>query len=79
MLLRPRRRADAQDLFLDGRIGLVERLVATDDGQPYLAVTVEDDPAAEMHRWYGRFHYFSSEEIEPIAAAPEDATAARRT
>jgi hypothetical protein len=29
-------------------------------------VTVDDDPAAELHEWYGRFFHFSPDEIEPI-------------
>jgi hypothetical protein len=25
-----------------------------------------DDPAAEMHEWYGRFLYFAPDEVEPL-------------
>jgi len=64
--LRPRRRADAHDLFVDGRVALVERIVRTVEGETYLAVTVDDDPAAELHRWYGRFQYFGVDEVEPL-------------
>lgn len=67
--LRPRRRADAHDLFSDGRVALVEKIVRTDDEQVYLAVTLEDDPAAELHRWYGRFQYFGIDEVEPLLVA----------
>lgn len=66
VFLRPRRRADAHDLFADGRVALVERIVRTEEGEVYLAVTLEDDPAAELHRWYGRFQYFASDEVEPL-------------
>jgi len=66
--LRPRRRADAHDLFVDGRVALVERIVRTVEGETYLAVTVDDDPAAELHRWYGRFQYFGVDEVEPLPA-----------
>ena len=66
VVLRPRRRADAHDLFADGRVALVERIVRTEEGEVYLAVTLEDDPAAELHRWYGRFQYFGSDEVEPL-------------
>jgi hypothetical protein len=65
--LRPRRRADAHDLFVDGRVALVERIVRTVEGETYLAVTVDDDPAAELHRWYGRFAYFGVDEVEPLS------------
>jgi hypothetical protein len=64
--LRPRRRADAHDLFVDGRVASVERIVRTVEGETYLAVTVDDDPAAELHRWYGRFQYFGADEVEPL-------------
>ncbi|HSJ43796.1 MAG TPA: hypothetical protein VK923_03835 [Euzebyales bacterium] len=64
--LRPRRRADAHDLFVDGRVASVERIVRTVEGETYLAVTVDDDPAAALHRWYGRFQYFGVDEVEPL-------------
>jgi len=70
--LRPRRRADAHDLFADGRIALVERIVRTVDEEAYLAVTIEDDPAAELHRWYGRFQYFAIDEVEPLPVQEVD-------
>jgi hypothetical protein len=34
----------------------------------YVAVTVDDDPASELHDWYGRAFFFSPEEVEPLAA-----------
>ncbi len=66
--LRPQRRADAHDLFAAGREALVERIVRTVEGETYVAVTIIDDPAAELHRWYGRFQYFGVDEVEPVAA-----------
>jgi hypothetical protein len=38
------------------------------DGSVHLAVTLDDDPAAELHSWYGRFHYFRPDELEPLEA-----------
>lgn len=64
--LRPRRRSDAQDLFLAGREAVVRRIVRAVDGETYLAVTIPDDPAADLHEWYGRFHYFGPDEVEPV-------------
>ncbi|CAN5599628.1 hypothetical protein BH24ACT15_BH24ACT15_29680 [soil metagenome] len=66
VILRPRRRADAHDLFVDGRVAMVEKIVQTDDGDVQLAVTLEEDPAADLHRWYGRFQYFGSDEVEAL-------------
>jgi hypothetical protein len=62
------RRADAQDMFLEGRLATVEAVFSDVDGNSHLAVTLVDDLAADLHRWHGRFLYFSPDEIEPLAA-----------
>ncbi|MFF0771800.1 hypothetical protein ACFYUK_23150 [Nonomuraea wenchangensis] len=65
--LRPRLRgSDPQDMFLDGRTALVEAVLLDVDGARHLAVTLEDDPAAELNQWYGRYRYFAPEETEPL-------------
>jgi hypothetical protein len=65
--LRPgSRRADAQDLFLIGRIAVVEAVLFDVDGQVHLAVTPEDDPAADLNARHGRFLYFAPDEVEPL-------------
>jgi len=67
--LRPRlRQADAQDMFLDGRIAIVNRIVRDEESNTYVAVTLVDDPAADLYEWHGRFHYFYLDEIEPLIA-----------
>ena len=63
------RRADAQDLFLAGRSALVEAVLHDVDGNVHLAVTPEDDPAADLQRNHGRFLYFAPDEVEPHADA----------
>jgi hypothetical protein len=72
--LRPRRRGtDAHDMFLEGRTGRVEQVLLDVDGTRFLAVTVDDDPGAELHQWYGRLRHFRPEEVEPLSgevAAP---------
>jgi hypothetical protein len=60
------RRADAQDLFLAGRSALVEAVLQDVDGNVHLAVTPEDDPAADLQRGHGRFLYFAPDEVEPL-------------
>jgi hypothetical protein len=60
------RRADAQDLFLTGRSALVEAVLHDVDGNVHLAVTPEDDPAADLQRNHGRFLYFAPDEVEPL-------------
>ncbi|MCF2534757.1 hypothetical protein K6168_03580 [Streptomyces sp. FB2] len=75
--LRPRRRgADAQDMFLAGRTAEVAAVLHDVDGSVHLAVTLDDDPASELHTWYGRFHYFRPDELEPLEPAPSDTPAA---
>jgi hypothetical protein len=65
--LRPRRSGtDAHDMFLDGRIARVEAVLLDVDDSQHLAVTLEDDPGAELNQWYGRFRYFSPDEVEPL-------------
>ena len=65
--LRPgSRRADAQDMFLDGRTATVRAVMRDVDGHDCVAVTIDDDPAAELHAWHGRFHYFQLDELERL-------------
>jgi len=68
--LRPRKRGtDAHDLFLDGRTARVEEVLVDVDGSRFLAVTVDDDPGAELHQWYGRLRHFRPDEVEPLDAS----------
>jgi hypothetical protein len=67
--LHPARGADAQDIFLVGRLATVAGVFHDVDGEVHLAVTIDDDPAAEMHEWYGRYRYFRPEEIEVVEAS----------
>lgn len=76
--LRPRGRgADAQDMFLAGRTAEVAAVFHDVDGSVHLAVTLDDDPAAELNNWYGRFHYFRPDELEPLgpAGCPDEPSA----
>jgi len=69
VLLQPNRRADAQDLFLRGRAAKVTGVYRTLEGECHLGVVVEDDPAAELHEWYGRSLFFAPEEVVPLSAS----------
>ncbi|WP_067473605.1 hypothetical protein [Nocardia amamiensis] len=64
--LRPSRRADAQDLFFDGRCARVVSVHEDVDGQAHVGVVLDDDPAADLHEWYGRYLYFAPDELEPL-------------
>jgi hypothetical protein len=61
-----RRRTDVQDILFAGRSATIEAIRHDVDGRQYLAVTIDDDPAVEMHRAKGRFHYYYPDEVEPL-------------
>ena len=65
--LHPSRRADAQDLFYADRTARVASVHADVDGGTHIGVILDDDPAAELHDWYGRYLYFAPDEVEPLA------------
>lgn len=68
VLLRPSRRADAQDIFLAGLTAVVARVYFDVDGNTHVAVALEDDPGADLYGATGRFYYFSPDELEPLPA-----------
>jgi hypothetical protein len=67
VILRPKRRADAWDLFLDGKVATVRAVHQDVENLMYVAVTVDDDPASDLHDWYGRSFFFYPDEVEPVA------------
>lgn len=68
VVLRPRPRgSDAQDLFLAGRLATVRAVYFDVDGGSHLAVTVDDDPAVDLHLEQRRYRYFRPDEVEPMA------------
>lgn len=64
--LHPSRRADVWDTFLNGKTAHVKGVYEDFERQLYVAVSIDDDPASEMHDWYGRSLFFYPEEIEPL-------------
>jgi hypothetical protein len=70
--LRPKRRADAWDLFLEGKIATVRAVHQDVENLMYVAVTVDDDPASDLHEWYGRSFFFYPDEVEPVAAVASE-------
>jgi hypothetical protein len=67
--LRPRGRADAFDLILDGMAATVESIEQDFDGRIYLAVTVDDDPGKDLGaaRQPGHRFFFAPEDVEPLS------------
>ncbi len=62
----PSRRADAQDLFFEGQLARVTAVLSDVDGETHVALVLLDDPAADLHDWYGRYLYFAPDELEPL-------------
>jgi hypothetical protein len=62
---------DAQDMFLDGRTATVAAVLLDVDGNTHVAVTLDDDPGADLSLVQGRFQYFSPDEIVPLTAQSE--------
>ncbi|WP_329458582.1 hypothetical protein [Streptomyces sp. NBC_01497] len=76
----PARRADAQDLFFAGQVARVTAVLSDVDGGVHVALVLVDDPAADLHDWYGRYFYFAPDELEPLPAGTEtDAGSGTRT
>jgi hypothetical protein len=71
--LTPRKRSDSLDLFLQGRTATIAMVHRDLEDRVHLAVTVDDDPGADLKRAYGRFFYFSPDEVCPIEAEAGDA------
>jgi hypothetical protein len=61
--LQPNRRADAIDMFLEGRVATVAGVYRTLEDEAYVAVTIDDDPGADLRQALGRFFYFAPDEI----------------
>ena len=69
VLLRPKVRADAFDMLLDGKTARVETIQQDFENRIYLVVTLDDDPGREQ--WDervlpGHRFYFFPEEVEPL-------------
>ena len=67
----PSRRADAQDLFFAGQVAKVTAVLSDVDGDVHVALVLVDDPAIDLHEWYGRYFYFAPDELEPLPAGSE--------
>ena len=79
VVLRPGRRADAQDLFLAGETARVTGVHTDVDGATHVGVVLVDDPAADLHEWYGRYLYFGPDELEPLGTTAVGPDTRRRT
>ncbi len=62
----PKRRSDAQDLFFDNQVAKVTGVLFDVDGGVHVALLLVDDPATDLHDWYGRYFYYDPDEVEPL-------------
>ena len=75
VVLRPgKRRADAFDMFLAGREATVAAVFQDVESGRHLAVTVDDDPGADLKDAHGRYLYFAPDEVEPLRSQAGDRT-----
>jgi hypothetical protein len=64
LVLRPDAGRDPYDRMLHGRPATVERIYVDWDERVHLAVVIEDDPARDLMRETGRYHFFKPQEVE---------------
>lgn len=61
-----RRRSDAQDFIFAGKTATIRAVKKDFDGRDYFGVTIDDDPAAELHSARGIFRYYYRDELETL-------------
>jgi hypothetical protein len=71
--LAPKGNADALDIVLRGRIATIESIEQDYEDVVYLAVTIDDDPGADlgMLRQPGHRFFFTLNDVEAVPAGEE--------
>ena len=66
--IRPKNRADAMDLMLAGKTGLIEAIEQDAEGRVHLAIVLEEDPGRDlgMMRQPGHRFFYGLDEVEPL-------------
>ncbi len=62
----PKGRADLWDDLVQGMTGRVCAVHTDFEGERYVGVVFDGDPASDMHEWYGRSFFYKPGEIEPL-------------
>ncbi|HSK57646.1 MAG TPA: hypothetical protein VK935_01210 [Actinomycetospora sp.] len=70
VVLVPGRGGDAQDVFLRGAAATVQAVLHDVDGGTHVAVSIDDDPGADLQATHGRFRYFRPEELALADGGP---------
>jgi hypothetical protein len=63
VILMPGAGSDAQDTFLRGAAATVQAVLHDVDGQTHVAVSIDDDPGADLQALHGRYRYFRPDEL----------------
>jgi hypothetical protein len=63
VILMPGAGSDAQDTFLRGAAATVQAVLHDVDGQTHVAVSIDDDPGADLQVTHGRYRYFRPDEL----------------
>lgn len=71
--LQPGPRGDSMDLFLRGRTATVVAVHTSVDDDIFVAVLLDDDPAAELHHAAGRYLFYRPHELEFVEPAADSA------
>jgi hypothetical protein len=61
-----KRRSDASDMLLDGKIATIEIIYTDYDDNIHLAVTIDEDPGQDLQRELGIYRFFSPDEVGHI-------------
>jgi hydrogenase maturation protease len=69
--INPKGRADAMDMMLAGKIGVIEAIEQDAGGRVHLALVLEEDPGRElgMMRQPGHRFFYTLDEVEPVQEA----------
>lgn len=61
----PKGRTDVWDDIVRGMTGRVCMVHTDFEGNRYIGVVFDADPAGDLHEWYGRAFYYGPDEVEP--------------
>lgn len=69
--IKPKGRADAMDMMLEGKIGLIEAIERDAEARVHLAIVLEEDPGRDlgMMRQPGHRFFYGLDEVEPLKEA----------
>lgn len=65
-LILNKRRSDAADVFMNGKIATIETIYTDYDDKIYFAVTIDEDPGQDLMRQMKIYRFFLPDEVEKI-------------